>query len=157
MYYDYYNVLYQYPYKQYPYRQYSPRQLELKDYGNNPFVINIRRATIENNNFRVALWTGTHLQLTLMSLNVGESIGLEQHPNTDQFIRIEDGYGLVQMGDTRTNLNFQHVVSSGSVILIPAGKWHNIINTGNRPLKLYSIYAPSEHPFGTIQKTKEGE
>jgi mannose-6-phosphate isomerase-like protein (cupin superfamily) len=128
--------------------------IKLKDYGPCPFVINIEEATMQNNNFRLALWTGTHLQLTLMSINVGEDIGLENHPHLDQFIRIEEGHGLVLMGDSEYNLDFRREVSDDYVILIPAGKWHNLINIGNTPIKLYSIYAPPEHPHGTIHKTK---
>ncbi len=128
---------------------------ELRDYGPEPFVINIEEATKENTNFRTALWTGDHLQLTLMSINVGDDIGLEMHPDVDQFIRIEQGQGLVMMGDSKCNLNFQKRVYDDYAIIIPAGKWHNLINTGCVPLKLYSIYAPPEHPFGTIHETKE--
>lgn len=127
----------------------------LKDYGPNPFVVDIEEATKQNNNFRLALWTGKHLQLTLMSINVGEDIGLENHPNLDQFIRIEEGQGLVKMGDRKDRLDFQANVRDNFAIIIPAGKWHNLINTGNRPLKLYSIYAPPQHPYGTVHKTKE--
>jgi len=128
--------------------------IKLKDYGPCPFVINIEEATIQNNNFRLALWTGTHLQLTLMSINVGEDIGLECHPDVDQFIRIEEGEGLVLMGDSECSLDFQKKVCDDYAILIPAGKWHNLINIGNTPIKLYSIYAPPEHPRGTIHETK---
>lgn len=127
---------------------------QLKDFGPNPFVINIEDVTKENQNFRTTLWTGKHLQLTLMNINVGEDIGLEIHPEHDQFIRIEEGIGLVQMGDEKNKLDFQRNVSDDDIIIIPAGKWHNLINIGNKPLKLYSIYAPIEHPFGTIHKTK---
>lgn len=126
----------------------------LKDYGPNPFVVDIEEATKQNNNFRLALWTGKHLQLTLMSINVGEDIGLENHPNLDQFIRIEEGQGLVKMGDAKDRLDFQANVSNDYAFIIPAGKWHNLINTGNTPLKLYSIYAPPQHPFGTVHETK---
>jgi len=135
---------------------YNPKQfIELKDYGPEPFVVNIEDVTKQNNNFRTALWTGTHLQLTLMSINVGEDIGLENHPNLDQFIRIEEGQGVVMMGDRKDNLNFRRKVYDDYAFIIPAGKWHNLINTGNKPLKLYSIYAPPQHPYGTIHKTKE--
>lgn len=126
----------------------------LPDYGPEPFVTNIEEATKQNNRFRTALWTGNHLQLTLMSINVGDSIGLESHPNLDQFIRVEQGQGLVYMGNSKDNLDFQQRVSDGYSIIIPAGTWHNLINTGNRPLKLYSIYAPPQHPKGTVHKTK---
>jgi mannose-6-phosphate isomerase-like protein (cupin superfamily) len=126
----------------------------LTDYGPNPFVININEATKQNNTFRTALWTGTQFQVTLMSLNVGEDIGLEMHPNVDQFLRIEQGQGIVQMGKTKDNLNFQRYVYDDSAIVIPAGTWHNLTNTGNTPLKLYSLYAPPNHPFGTVHVTK---
>jgi mannose-6-phosphate isomerase-like protein (cupin superfamily) len=89
-----------------------------------------------------------------MSINVGEDIGLEVHPTVDQFLRIEEGQGIVQMGDTKDNLYFERRVYDDDAIMVPAGKWHNIINTGNKPLKLYSIYAPPEHPFGTVHETK---
>lgn len=126
----------------------------LQDYGRTPFVVNIDQATKQNNNYRTALWTGKHFQVTLMSINVGEDIGLEVHPTTDQFIRIEEGQGLVQMGDSKDRLDFQAMAYDDYAIMIPAGKWHNVINTGNQPLKIYVIYAPPEHPFGTIHETK---
>jgi mannose-6-phosphate isomerase-like protein (cupin superfamily) len=133
---------------------YYRQALELRDYGPNPFVINIEDATKQNTNFRTALWTGTHLQLTLMSIDVGGEIGLENHPYLDQFIRIEEGQGLVLMGDRQDRLDFRQNVSDDFVFIIPAGKWHNLINTGNKPIKLYSIYAPVQHPYGTIHQTK---
>ena len=126
----------------------------LKDYGAEPFVVNINQAAKQNNTFRTALWSGKYLQVTLMSLNVGEDIGLEMHPDVDQFLRIEQGQGIVQMGKSRDNLNFERNVYDDSAIMLPAGTWHNIINTGNIPLKLYSIYAPPNHPFGTVHVTK---
>lgn len=128
--------------------------IELRDYGPEPFVVNIDQATKQNTNFRTALWTGHYLQLTLMSINVGEDIGLEIHPDVDQFIRVEQGQGLVKIGDNKCCLDFQRYVYDDYVIFIPAGKWHNLINTGNIPLKLYSIYAPPEHPHGTVHVVK---
>lgn len=127
---------------------------QIKDYGRQPFVVNIHKAAKQNNTFRTALWTGSHLQVTLMSINVGEDIGLEIHPTVDQFLRIEDGQGIVKMGQTKNNLNFEQRVHDDDAIMVPAGTWHNVINTGNKPLKLYSIYAPPEHPFGTVHPTK---
>jgi mannose-6-phosphate isomerase-like protein (cupin superfamily) len=124
------------------------------DYGPEPFVVNINEAAKRNDNFRTALWTGEHLQLTLMSINVGEDIGLECHPDVDQFIRIEEGEGLVLMGKNKNRLDFRANVSDDFALIIPAGTWHNLINTGCSPLKLYSIYAPPQHPWGTIHKTK---
>lgn len=128
--------------------------IALKDYGPNPFVVDIDDATEQNNTFRTALWTGSHLQVTLMSIPVGSDIGLEVHETGDQFIRIEEGDALVQMGDSQDNLNFQRNASDDYAIMIPEGKWHNIINIGNTPLKLYAIYAPPEHPAGTVHNTQ---
>ncbi|MDF1511442.1 MULTISPECIES: cupin domain-containing protein [Bacillaceae] len=127
----------------------------LTDYGQNPFVVNINEASKHNNAFRTALWTGKYLQVTLMSINVGEDIGLEMHSDVDQFLRLEQGQGIVRMGNSPDNLNFERRVFDDSAIMIPAGTWHNLINTGNTPLKLYSIYAPPNHPFGTVHVTKE--
>lgn len=127
---------------------------QLKDYGPNPFVINIENATDQNNNFRTALWTGTDLQVTLMSIDIGDDIGLEVHETGDQFIRIEEGQGLVKMGDSKDKLDFQKMVYEDYAIMIPAGKWHNIINIGNKPLKLYAVYAPPQHPHDTVHQTK---
>lgn len=124
------------------------------DFGPDPFVINIERATKANKNYRSALWTGDYLQLTLMSIEPGKDIGLEVHNDLDQFIRIEQGEGVVMMGDSKRNLNFKHKVYNESIVIIPAGKWHNLVNTGFAPIKLYSIYAPPEHPHGTIHRTK---
>jgi mannose-6-phosphate isomerase-like protein (cupin superfamily) len=128
--------------------------IPLKDYGPQPYVVDIEQATVQNDTFRTALWTGNHLQLTLMSIGVGEDIGLEIHPDVDQFIRIEEGQGLTKMGSTPETLDFQAAVYDGYAVLIPAGTWHNLINTGYRPLKLYSIYAPPQHPSGTVHETK---
>lgn len=128
---------------------------QLKDYGSNPFVINIEQASRRNRNYRTALWTGKHLQVTLMSIGVGEDIGLEVHPDVDQFIRIEQGRGVVRMGQRKDRLDFQREVGDDDAIMVPAGTWHNVVNTGHVPLKLYTIYAPPEHPFGTVHRTKE--
>lgn len=133
---------------------YGKGKIELKDYGKTPFVVDINEAAKQNNTFRTAIWTGNHLQVTVMSINVGEDIGLEVHPDVDQFLRVEEGQGVVRMGDTKENLNFEKRVYDDYAIMVPAGKWHNLINTGNKPLKLYTIYAPPEHPFGTVHRTK---
>ncbi|SDM28659.1 cupin domain-containing protein [Sediminibacillus halophilus] len=125
-----------------------------KDQGRNPYTVNINEVSKSNNTFRTALWTGKHLQVTLMSLLPGEDIGLEIHPEVDQFLRIEQGQGVVQMGRRKGDLNFVRNVYNDSAIMIPAGTWHNLTNTGNSPLKLYSIYAPPNHPFGTVHRTK---
>ncbi|MFJ7669207.1 cupin domain-containing protein [Lysinibacillus sp. NPDC097195] len=124
------------------------------DFGTQPFVVNMEQAAKLNNTYRTAIWTGNHLQITLMSLNVGEDIGLEVHPHVDQFLYIEQGQGVTQMGSSKENLSFSRNVYDDYAIAIPAGTWHNLTNTGNTPLKLYSIYAPPNHPFGTIHATK---
>lgn len=128
--------------------------VRLQDYGKEPFTINIEEATLQNETFRTAIWTGDNLQVTVMSIDAGDDIGLEVHETGDQFIRVEEGEGLVQMGDTRDNLDYQAKVSADYAIMIPAGKWHNITNTGDKKLKVYVIYAPPEHPFGTVHQTK---
>ena len=124
------------------------------DHGSAPFVIDIEKATQQNSNFRTALWTGNYLQLTLMSIEPGDSIGLENHPDTDQFLRIESGSGMNLMGRSKENLNYRQNVKDGFAVFVPAGTWHNIVNTGQTPLKLYSIYAPPNHPRGTVHNTK---
>lgn len=147
------NIPAYYPPMQYP--DYPKHPIDIRDYGPCPYVVNIEEATKQNNYYRIALWTGEYLQLTLMSINAGDDIGLELHRDHDQFIRIEEGQGLVMMGDRKDHLDFQAMVYDDYAIFIPAGKWHNLINTGHTPLKLYSIYAPPEHPRGTIHKTKQ--
>lgn len=128
--------------------------VEIRDYGKKPFVVDIEQATKQNNTYRTALWTGQQFQVTVMSIPVGSDIGLEVHPNTDQFIRIEEGQGLVQMGDSSQKLDYQAEAYEDYAIMVPAGQWHNLTNTGNKPLKVYVIYAPPEHPFGTVHATK---
>ncbi len=132
----------------------SNGSIELKDYGPQPFVVNINKATKQNNTFLTVLWTGKHLQVTLMSIKVHDDIGLEVHPNIDQFIRIEEGQGLVKMGKSKYKLDYQKKVYDDFAIMIPAGTWHNLINTGDKPLKVYSIYAPPQHPRNTVHVTK---
>jgi len=90
-----------------------------------------------------------------MTIPVGGDIGLETHPDTDQFLRIEEGQGLVQMGPSREKVTLKQTVVPDSAVFVPAGTWHNITNIGNVPLKLYSIYAPPHHPHGTVHPTKE--
>lgn len=124
------------------------------DYGRKPYVTNINVQAIRNRNYRTALWTGENLQLTLMSIPVGSDIGVEMHEDTDQFIRIVNGRAMVQFGDCRKDLKNAQKVDGNYAVFVPAGTWHNIVNIGNTPLKLYSVYAPPHHPFGTIQKRK---
>ncbi|RJQ26032.1 cupin domain-containing protein [Candidatus Parcubacteria bacterium] len=113
------------------------------------FVTNIEEKTKENNYFRQVLFTTPHSQLVLMTLQVGEEIGSEVHPDNDQFFRFEEGKGKVVIAGEESD------VKDGSAVVVPAGKEHNVINIGNTPLKLYTIYSPAHHPDGTVHKTKE--
>ena len=94
------------------------------------------------------------MQSTLMAIPPGGDIGLEVHPDNDQFLRIEEGQGLVQMGNSETNLTFRQTAFANSAVFVPAGIWHNIKNIGTSPMKLYAIYAPPHHPHGTVHATK---
>jgi len=134
--------------------QVETEQIELKDYGSEPVVFDMEDITLRNENFRTGFWTGTFLQMTLMTLQPGEDIGVELHTKTDQFIRVESGVGTVYMGDTENNFDFVREVKDDFAFFIPAGKWHNLKNTGDTPLKLYSIYAPAEHDHGTVHETR---
>ncbi|MBX3258766.1 MAG: cupin domain-containing protein [Labilithrix sp.] len=115
---------------------------------------NIEEATIDNANFRTVLFTGRSLQLTVMSLKPGEEIGLEVHDDIDQFIRIEKGRARVSTGKAKDQLDETREVGEDWAVIIPAGTWHNVVNAGDGELKLYSIYAPAEHPDGTVHRTK---
>lgn len=127
--------------------------MQIIDPGARPNALNIESATIHNANYRTVVWTGKYLQVTLMSIPVGESIGLEVHPETDQFIRIDRGTGRCVMGTSKDRLEFEESVEDGSAVQVPAGYWHDIENTGNEPLKLYTVYAPVHHAQGIIQET----
>jgi mannose-6-phosphate isomerase-like protein (cupin superfamily) len=124
------------------------------DHGPKPYVAYLPQMAVINQNFRTAVWTGTYLQMTLMSLQPYEDIGLERHPETDQLLRVESGHAIVQMGKCQNRLDFQKNICTGDAVFVPAGIWHNIINTGRDCLKLSSIYAPPNHPNGTVQQTK---
>lgn len=125
----------------------------MNDHGPNPYVVNIEELTLENENFRTASWTGKYMQMTLMTIQPGDDIGLEVHDDHDQFLRIEQGLATVLMGDSEESLESWDA-GDDFAIFVPAGKWHNIVNTGDEPLKLYSIYAPPEHAHGTVHVTK---
>ena len=113
------------------------------------YHVDIEKKTEKNDYFREVLFTGPHSQLVVMSLNVGEDIGLETHADTDQFIRIEEGKGKAVLDGEEFELE------DGSAIVIPAGTQHNVINiSSKKALKLYTVYTPPEHPDGTIHKTK---
>lgn len=127
----------------------------LPDHGPKPLVIDMEAETLGNQNFRTTRWTGKHLQLTLMTIPVGGDIGLEVHEDVDQFLRIESGTGKCQMGPAEDDLPFEVEVSGDQSILVPAGTWHNVTNTGDRPLQLYTLYGPADHVHGTVHKTQK--
>lgn len=135
----------------------QPQQPEIsvEDQGPNPFSTNISELAENNLDFRQTLWTGEYLQVTIMSIEVGGEIGYEIHPDFDQFLYIEEGEGLVVMGDSMDNLDYQESVYDGYAVIIPAGEYHNLINEGNVPIKLFSVYAPPAHPYGTVHETFE--
>ncbi len=124
-----------------------------KDEGKKPYVVDIEKLTTENKNFRTAEWTGEFLQMTTMSIEVGGEVGFEIHKDTDQFLRIEAGTARVVMGKTKDKMDFEQKAKDDDAIFVPSGYWHNIFNTGDEPLKLYSIYAPPHHPVGTVHET----
>ena len=127
---------------------------ESKDLGAKATCINIHSETLCNHNFRAAVWTGTHLQVTVMSIPAWGEIGLEMHDDLDQFVKIESGCASVYMGDSKQNVKLVGKINADYAVLISAGTWHNIINACGVPLKVYSIYAPTQHSFGTIHETK---
>ncbi len=118
------------------------------------WVADIERATLENENFRTVLFTGERQQLTVMRLGPGEDIGRELHPDTDQFLRVEQGRGRVELSRSEDTVDETHDVEADWAIVVPAGLWHNVVNTGDEPLKLYSLDSPPEQPDGTVHRTK---
>ncbi|WP_312217578.1 cupin domain-containing protein [Brevundimonas sp.] len=112
------------------------------------FVDDIDRLTVENKDFRRVLYTGKHLQLVLMALRPGEEIGEEVHDDHDQFFRIEKGEGEVWIDGQRTK------IKADDAIIVPAGARHNVMNTGDKKLKLYTVYGPPDHKDGIVRATK---
>ncbi|NLG72688.1 MAG: cupin domain-containing protein [Chloroflexi bacterium] len=113
------------------------------------FHTNIEQKSLENEYFRVVLFTAPHSQLVLMALKPGEEIGVETHDDIDQFIRVESGQGKAVLNGK------EYPLEDGSAVVIPAGTEHNVINTSSsESLKLYTIYSPPEHPDGIVHKTK---
>lgn len=127
--------------------------MTVSDNGPHPNAFDIEGETRANSNYRTVAWTGKYLQVTLMSIPVGESIGLEVHPETDQFLRLDAGQGKCVMGPTQDQLEFEQEVRDGWAIQVPAGTWHDVINTGEEPMRLYAIYAPVHHAPGITQAT----
>lgn len=115
----------------------------------NGYVTNIERDTLENEDFRRVLFTGSHMQLVLMTLQPGDDIGLETHDGHDQFIRVEAGSGVALLNGK------EHRLEDGSIVLIPAGVEHNVVNDSeSEPLRLYTLYSPPEHADGAVHATK---
>lgn len=127
--------------------------VSIKDIGPQPQCFDLESATVENTRYRAVAWSGTYLQLTLMSIPPGGDIGLEAHPETDQFLRLDAGRGRVQMGLSEDRLDFDREVEDGWAVFVPAGVWHNITNVGDEPLQLYTVYAPVHHAAGAVQAT----
>jgi mannose-6-phosphate isomerase-like protein (cupin superfamily) len=139
---------------------YSPHSGSLKelanmieDIGPRPQAFDLEKATRDNPNYRTVAWSGRYLQVTLMSIPVGADIGLEAHPDTDQFLRLDAGRGRVRMGESQDSLTFDEVVTDGWCVLVPAGIWHDITNVGDVPMQVYAIYAPAHHKPGKIHRT----
>ena len=126
-----------------------------KDYGGAPLILNLPVAAERNESFRQAIWTGDDLQLTVMTIPVGGEIGEEMHDDLDQMLRVEAGVALIRIGESEGTLRDARRVGAGSVLLIPRGTHHNLVNVGREPLRLSSVYAPPAHPKGTVHKTKE--
>ncbi len=111
---------------------------------------NIESLTKENNNFRQVLYTAEHMQLVLMSLQPNEEIGMEVHPDNDQFFRFESGEGKVIVNGN------EYEVVDGDTIIVPCGSQHNVINTSDSDsLKMYTIYSPAHHKDGIVRETKK--
>jgi mannose-6-phosphate isomerase-like protein (cupin superfamily) len=109
---------------------------------------NIEKRTVENEDFRRVLYTGHNLQLVLMTLQPGDEIGAEVHDDRDQFFRVEEGSGAIDIDGVENR------VQDDFAVIVPAGARHNVRNTGSQPLRLYTIYAPPEHKDGVVQSTK---
>jgi mannose-6-phosphate isomerase-like protein (cupin superfamily) len=118
------------------------------------WIGDIERETLANDTFRTVLFTGEHHQLVVMSIPPGEDIGREVHPDNDQFLRIEQGDARLELGRSEESIDETHEVKADWAFVIPAGVWHNVVNTGSHELKLYSLYAPPHHPDGTVHETK---
>ena len=118
------------------------------------WVGDIERLTEANDAFRTVAFTGEHAQLTLMRLRPGEDIGREMHADVDQFLRIEEGRARLELGTAEDRIDERYEVSDGWAIVVPAGVWHDVVNVGDGDVRIYSLYAPPQHPEGTVHRTK---
>ena len=118
------------------------------------WIGDIEGATLANDTFRTVLHTGANLQLTVMRLGPGEEIGWEVHQHLDQFIRVEAGSARLELGTAQDRVDETHGLEADWAVVVPAGVWHNVTNAGVAAVHLYSLYAPPEHPQGTVHRTK---
>ena len=118
------------------------------------WVGDIEAETLDNTAFRTVVFTGEHTQLTVMRLGPGEDIGRESHAHLDQFLRVEHGVARVELGRTEDVIDETYEVEADWAVIVPAGVWHNVVNTGTSDVKLYSLYSPPEHPASTVHQTK---
>lgn len=118
------------------------------------WVGNIEQVTKDNDNFRAVINTGLHSQLTVMSVPPGQEVGWEAHAHLDQFLRLEQGSARADFGQSSEAVDESHDIEDDWAVIVPAGVWHNVVNTGDVDLKLYSIYSPPEHDDGTVHPTK---
>lgn len=129
--------------------------MTVSDLGPGPSFFDLGAESRANDNYRAVAWSGQYLQVTLMSIPPGESIGLEAHPETDQFVRLDGGRGHLVMGPAKDDLPIHQDVHDGWAVMVPAGTWHDVVNTGDEPLKLFTVYAPVHHASGIVQPTPD--
>lgn len=125
------------------------------EHGGEVYITNVSKMAHANQNYRESIWTGSYLQMTLMSIPCGGEIGLEMHHDTDQYIKVEYGNAILEIGRNEVCMENRYRLCAGDSIFIPAGTWHNIVNTGRCALKLSSIYAPPHHPRCTVERNKK--
>lgn len=126
-----------------------------EDHSASGGVVSLAKATLYNRYYRREMWTGDHLQITVMSIPIGGEVGKEIHEDLDQILVVVQGSASVFMSKEKGELPFVGEATEGSAILVPAETYHNVINDGRTPLKMFSVYAPPKHPVGTLQATKE--
>ncbi|MFX3618885.1 MAG: cupin domain-containing protein [Sporolactobacillus sp.] len=133
----------------------TEEKIELKDYGKDPFAISLAKAAMQNSRYRTTLWTGDYFQLTLMSIPAGGGdIGMEIHHGNDQFLYLIDGVGKVEMGKEKDKITLSREVHPQDAVIVPAETWHNVTNIGDKPMQVFSLYAPVKHAKNTDEETK---
>ena len=127
---------------------------KIYDRGNDPYVFSIPEAVRSTNDYRRALWSGEHLQMLSMVIPQGEEIGIEAHEGADQLTIVWEGFGDAVIGTSPNRMSHTERLSAGSAVIIPAGCYHNIRNTSKAPMRIITVYAPMQEPYGTVQKNK---